>query len=149
MRTLMAGAADSMGVSARQRARQGFTVGSLTRIALERQAQSELQASRKNGRGVLAEGRVYLRAFRIELCAGADGAELRMVEQVVRLRAKLHPPALAVNRNVLEHRHVPVVEPRSAEHVFGRIAPGPHRQRPKGIDVEGMAEIALIFRKHW
>src|SRR5437588_629787 len=118
MRTLMAGAADSIGVRTRQRARQGFMSGSLTRIALERQSQSELQAPRKNSRGVLPERRVYLRAFRIESCAGVHGAELGVVEQIVRFHAELQPPAFAVNRHVLEHRHVPVVESRSADHIF-------------------------------
>src|SRR5260370_31063245 len=116
-------------------------VGSLTRIASERQAQGELQWLWKNRRGVLAERGFYLCAFRIEPCTGVHGAELRMVEQIVRFNAELQPPALTANRHILEHRHVPVVEPRPADHVFGRVAPSPHRCRRKGIDLEGMTEI--------
>src|SRR5947207_1467071 len=88
---------------------------------LEHEPERHLHHSWRPCRNHLAESRVHLVPRGIEAGDGINRRELRLVENVIDLPAKLQAP-IAAQRNVLEQRHVRVVHAGSPNHILGRIA---------------------------
>src|SRR5262245_55938415 len=103
-------AAATVDITARMTIALGIT-------ALENKSQRDLHHSRRPGGNHLAEPRVHLVAGAIEPRRRVHRGELRGVEDVIDLPAKLQPSG-ATERDVLEHRDVGVGDARAADDIL-------------------------------
>src|SRR5258706_10954198 len=104
--------------------------------ALEVKLRSEHNSPRIQRRRVCPERPVDLLPLRIEPSSGIHALETRMVEQVVKLEAKLQL-ALFVRRerNILIHRKVEDVDPGPANRVLRCVADAEIRFRRRLYDI--------------
>src|ERR1700737_2235092 len=102
--------------------------------------QRELQNARVASSGDLTEGLVHLVALHVELRARVHKLELRVVEYVVRLGSELN--VQPVDREVLEERHVPVVDARAPRDYGSGVAVGTLRRPGEGCRIEPVVERA-------
>src|SRR5437016_5270760 len=120
---------------------------SISRTHLEPEPKRHLHRSRRPGRRRLAKRRVRLDTCRIESRGRVHTAELGVIRQIVEFPAKLKFTHLALERETLEHRHIPVINPRTAHDAAADVAritpprPGEHS------GVEHLVEAPLAVRE--
>src|SRR6266540_6898523 len=118
----------------------------------EGQPQRPLHHARRT-RGVdLSEGRILLNAARVKTRDSVYAQPLGMVEGVVYLPTELQAPRLALKRDILEEREVPVVRARIAEDVFRRVPEIASRRARKRRRIDplheaGGGDFLLIVRE--
>src|SRR5829696_2163397 len=118
---------------------------------LKAEADRALHDARRPGLGRLAKARVDHLPLRVGLRVGIDLGPVHLVQQVVDLPAQLDPPRTA-HREVLEHRHVGVDDPRHLEERARRVAdvaaPGEPAERRRVEEAAGPARsrIAVAAR---
>src|SRR2546425_1711151 len=88
------------------------------RFRLEHKSQRHLHHARRARRDDLPESRVRLGARRVEPRGPVNGGELRVVEDVIDLPAKLQPSRAAAERDVLEQRDVRAADAGAPDDVF-------------------------------
>src|SRR5215470_11847836 len=92
-------------------------------LRLEVQFQRQLHAALERSIGEFSESWVHLseisRSVNLELGVGVYRGEVGVIEYVVDLGAELKLEALTGQRNLLEKRHIPVVDSRSPEKTPG------------------------------
>src|SRR5581483_2967125 len=98
---------------------------------LEAKPQSQLHAAFEGSGGISSEGWVRLceiaQVIKLELRFGIYGGEVGVIENVIGFGAELEFEALAGHGNILEKRHIPIVDSRSSE-----VAPGTKIQSALG-----------------
>src|SRR5260370_27749058 len=86
---------------------------------LEGKLQSQLHAPLELGVGVFSKGWVHLgkidQLIKLELCVGIHRGAIGVIEDIIDFGTELELNALAGHGDLLEERHIPVVNSRSTE----------------------------------
>src|SRR5262244_2283256 len=123
-----------------------FRLPASVREISEIEPKRQLHNARGTRRVCLAEPPVHLFTSWVEERRRVDRKKLGMVEQVVRLPAKLEKPRFTLQVEALHQRSIPVIEPGAPDRRDGRIAETALRRPRKSGGVEPLLQASIAVR---